>query len=211
MSFYLTKTPNIVKPLSRDLIWNLNPRFPTLYLTFDDGPVAGVTDWVLKILEEYKAKATFFCVGDNVKKNPVLFKQIVDQGHSVANHSYNHLSGWKTSNYTYYKNVLQANELIKSKLFRPPYGRITRQQVKGLKKRYKIIMWDVLSGDFDTNLKPETCINNVISASKSGSIIVFHDSEKSKINLMETLPEVLRYYTAEGYIFKNINQNEKFR
>ena len=211
MSFYLTKTPNIVKPLASDLIWNLKPQIPTLYLTFDDGPVVGVTDWVLDILEEYNAKATFFCVGDNVKKNPELFEQIVERGHSVANHSYNHLSGWKTSNYNYYKNVLKADELIRSKLFRPPYGRITRQQVKGLKKRFKIIMWDVLSGDFDVNLKPETCINNVISASKSGSIIVFHDSEKSKKNLMETLPEVLRYYTTEGYIFNNINQNDKFR
>ena len=211
MSFYLTKIPSIVKPLASDLIWNLRPQIPTLYLTFDDGPVVGVTDKVLEILDEYNAKATFFCVGENVEKNSGLFEQIRNQGHSVGNHSYNHLSGWKTNNYAYYKNVLKADELIRSKLFRPPYGRITRQQVKGLKKRYNIIMWDVLSGDFDVNLNPETCINNVISASKSGSIIVFHDSEKSKTNLLETLPEVLRYYTVEGYIFKNINQNEKFR
>lgn len=211
MSFYLTKTPNIVKPLASDLIWNLNPLTPTLYLTFDDGPVIGVTDWVLEILEKFNAKATFFCVGENVEKNPELFEEIIKQGHSVANHSYNHLSGWKTNNYTYYKNILKADELIGSKLFRPPFGRITRQQVKSLKKRYKIIMWDVLSGDFDVNLKAKTCINNVISGSKSGSIIVFHDSEKSKSNLMETLPEILRHYAAKGYNFKNIDQDDKIR
>lgn len=211
MSFYLTKTPNIVKPLASDLIFNLTPSVPTLYLTFDDGPVVGVTDWVLEILKEYNAKATFFCVGENVKRNPELFNQIIDQGHSVANHSYNHLSGWKTSNYSYFKNVLKANEIINSKLFRPPYGRITRSQVKGLKNRYNIIMWDVLSGDFDINIKPESCVNNVISAAKSGSIVVFHDSDKSKNTLMKTLPEVLRYYTVKGYIFKIINQDGKLR
>lgn len=211
MNFYLTKTPNIVKPLASDLIWNLKPPTPTLYLTFDDGPVIGVTDWVLDMLERYNAKATFFCVGENVNRNPELFEEIIKQGHSVANHSYNHLSGWNTNNYTYYKNVLKADELIGSNLFRPPYGRITRQQVKSLKKRYKIIMWDVLSGDFDVEIKAKACINNVISGSKSGSIIVFHDSEKSKSNLMETLPEILRHYTAKGYIFKKINQDDKFR
>ncbi|RLD25955.1 MAG: polysaccharide deacetylase family protein [Bacteroidetes bacterium] len=211
MSFYLTKIPDIVKPLASDLIWNLSPQTQTLYLTFDDGPVVGVTDWVLEILDRYNAKATFFCVGENVERNPELFEQIIKQGHSVANHSYNHLNGWKTSNFTYYRNVLKADELIGSKLFRPPYGKITRQQVKSLKKKYKIIMWDVLSGDFDENLKSESCIKNVIKASKSGSIIVFHDSEKSKSNLMETLPEILRHYTVKGYSFKNIDQDEKFR
>jgi len=211
LSFYLTKIPDIVKPLASDLIWNLSPQTQTLYLTFDDGPVVGVTDWVLEILDRYNAKATFFCVGENVERNPELFEQIIKQGHSVANHSYNHLNGWKTSNFTYYRNVLKADELIGSKLFRPPYGKITRQQVKSLKKKYKIIMWDVLSGDFDENLKSESCIKNVIKASKSGSIIVFHDSEKSKSNLMETLPEILRHYTVKGYSFKNIDQDEKFR
>jgi len=211
LSFYLTKIPDIVKPLASDLIWNLSPQTQTLYLTFDDGPVVGVTDWVLEILDRYNAKATFFCVGENVERNPELFEQIIKQGHSVANHSYNHLNGWKTSNFTYYRNVLKADELIGSKLFRPPYGKITRQQAKSLKKKYKIIMWDVLSGDFDENLKSESCIKNVIKASKSGSIIVFHDSEKSKSNLMETLPEILRHYTVKGYSFKNIDQDEKFR
>ena len=205
MSFYLTKIPDIIKPLASDLVWNLNPITPTLYLTFDDGPVVGITDWVLEILEEYNAKATFFCVGENVDRNPDLFDQIINQGHTVANHSYNHLSGWKTGNYTYFKNVLKADDLIGSKLFRPPYGKITRQQVRSLKIRYKIIMWDVLSGDFDINLKPESCINNVISASKSGSIIVFHDSEKSKENLFNTLPEVLRHFAAKGYVFDKID------
>lgn len=213
MSFYFTKTPNIVKPLASDLIWSFNSDNdkPVLYLTFDDGPVEGVTDRVLEELNKFNAKATFFCVGENVEKNPGLFNQISEQGHSVANHTFNHLNGWKTGNYSYYKNVLKADGLIGSNLFRPPYGKITRQQVKSLKKRFKIIMWDVLSGDFDVNITPERCLNNVIKASKPGSVIVFHDSQKAKGNIIEALPEVLKHFTEKGYIFKNISQYEKIR
>lgn len=209
MSYYLTKTPEIIKPFAKDLIWNFKPDVPTLYLTFDDGPVVGVTDWVLELLQKYKAKATFFCVGDNVRKNPSLFNNIIEQGHTVANHTYNHLNGWKSSNYSYYKNVLKANDLIKSAYFRPPYGKITRQQVKSLTKRYRIIMWDVLSGDFDINLSPDKCVMNVIKTAKSGSIIVFHDSLKASKNLKETLPIVLNHFYAKGFIFKNIDHIER--
>jgi len=211
LSYYFTKTPTIVKPLVRDLIWNFNPDKPILYLTFDDGPVLGVTDKVLAILDRYKAKATFFCVGENVRKNPDLFSLIIEKEHAVANHTFSHLNGWKTANFSYYKNVLEAEKLIESDLFRPPYGRITRQQVKVLKKRYKIIMWDVLSGDFDVNLKPESCIKNVINAAGPGSIIVFHDSLKAKKNILDSLPKILEHYTEKGYTFKSINRNEEFR
>ena len=211
MSFYFTKTPNIVKPLASDLIWSFNSDKPILYLTFDDGPVVGVTDRVLEELNKYNAKATFFCVGENVIKNPGLFNRIREQGHSVANHTFNHLNGWKTGNYSYYKNILKADRIIDSNLFRPPYGRITRQQVKSIKKRFKIIMWDVLSGDFDVNLSPERCLRNVIEASKPGSIIVFHDSQKAKENITGALPKVLKHFTERGFTFKNINQDEKIR
>jgi len=211
LSFYFTKTPNIVKPFASDLVWNFNPDVPTIYLTFDDGPVKGVTDKVLDMLDKYKAKATFFCVGENVKQNPELFNKIIEQGHSVANHSFNHLNGWKTGNFSYYKNVIKADKLIDSNLFRPPYGRITRHQANSLKKRFKIIMWDVLSGDFDVNLKPEACADNVIKASKSGSIVVFHDSLKAKDNMMGSLPFVLKHFTELGYIFKSINQHEQIK
>jgi peptidoglycan/xylan/chitin deacetylase (PgdA/CDA1 family) len=202
-----------VKPLASDMVWNYKPEAnaTTLYLTFDDGPVKGVTDKVLDLLEEFDARATFFCVGENVEKNPELFNRIKAQGHSVANHSFNHLNGWRTGNFTYYKNIIKADKLIGSNLFRPPFGRITRQQLKSLKKRFKIIMWDVLSGDFDANLNPEICADNVIKASKSGSIIVFHDSLKAKTNIMGSLPLVLNHFTEKGYRFKNINQDEKIR
>lgn len=211
MSLYFTKTPSIIKPLASDLVWSFKPIAPTLYLTFDDGPVNGVTDKVLDLLDRFNAKATFFCVGENVKKNPGLYNKIKENGHAVANHSYNHLNGWKTGNFSYYKNILKATELIDSALYRPPYGKITRQQVKSLKKRFKIIMWDVLSGDFDVNLNPKDCTKNVISASRSGSIVVFHDSLKAKRNILESLPEVLKHFSERGFLFKNINQDEKIR
>jgi peptidoglycan/xylan/chitin deacetylase (PgdA/CDA1 family) len=211
LSFYLTKTPNIVKPLASDMVWNFKPDTPTLYLTFDDGPVKGVTDEVLDMLDKFDAKATFFCVGERVKYNPVLFNRIINQGHSVGNHSYNHLSGWKTRNYSYFKNILKADKLIDSNLFRPPYGRITRLQAKSIKRRFKIIMWDVLSGDFDVNLNVEACANNVIRTSKSGSIIVFHDSLKAKENILGSLPLVLDHFTERGFLFKNIRQYEEIK
>ena len=204
MNLYLTKTPDIIKPFGRDLLWHVNTSENELYLTFDDGPVVGVTEYVLDILKKYKAAATFFCVGENAMKNPGLLNRIVAEGHRIANHSFNHLSGWKTANYTYYKNILKARKYIDSILFRPPYGRITRQQTLLLKKRFKIIMWDVLSGDFDNRNTPEICTNNVIKASKPGSIIVFHDSLKAKKNVLESLPLVLEHFALKGFTFKKL-------
>jgi len=206
LSFYFTKTPEILKPLSSELIWNFpDDKTPTIYLTFDDGPVKGITDVVLGMLKKYNAKATFFCVGENVVKYPKLYNKIIKEGHSVANHTYNHLSGWKETKYKYYKNVLKAKNVIDSDLFRPPYGRISPQQIKSLRNRFRIVMWDVLSGDFDPELNPEDCANNVIKSTKQGSIIVFHDSLKAKKNILESLPIVLKHFSNKGFEFSKID------
>lgn len=203
---YLAKTPEAVKPFAADLVWNFSRTEKSIYLTFDDGPTTGVTDVVLEILREHNALATFFCIGGNVRKNPGLFRQIQDSGHSVGNHTWNHMNGWKFSNYSYYRNVLECSDWVNSTLFRPPYGRITRAQVKTLKKRFSIVMWDVLSGDWKADLHPEKCLLNVISNAGKGSIIVFHDSLKAEKNVLYALPKTLRHYADLGYAFKAIPQ-----
>lgn len=175
-----------------------------LFLTFDDGPTLGITEWVLSVLKEYNAKATFFCTGENAENNPELFKQIIEKGHSVGNHGYSHIKGWRTSNKKYYQNVRRASDFINSNLFRPPYGRIKPSQIKQLKKEFKIIMWDVLTRDYNTNLKKETCLKKTLNSVKSGSIILFHDTRKAEKNLKYVLPEVLKYYTTNGYQFNSI-------
>jgi len=203
---YLAKTPEAVKPFAADLIWNFSRTEKFIYLTFDDGPTPGVTDQAIKILREYNAKATFFCIGGNVRNNRALYDKILDAGHSVGNHTWNHMNGWKFSNYSYYRNILECEELVHSKLFRPPYGRITRSQVRTLKKRYSIVMWDVLSGDWKKDIRPDKCLLNVISNAGKGSIIVFHDSLKAKKNMLYALPRALKHYADLGYSFKAIPQ-----
>lgn len=205
MRYYLTKTPEILKPLARDLVWSIRTDEPTVYLTFDDGPTVSVTDEVLAILDSFNAKATFFCVGENVKNNPKLFSELLDRGHAVGNHTQYHVNGWKTSSRQYLKNVIEANHYIGSNLFRPPYGKITRQQVKQIKPRFKIIMWDVLSGDFDRNTTGQKCVNNVLNAAKPGSIIVFHDSLKAKEKVLFSLPIILGKLREKGFNFKRLN------
>lgn len=180
---------------------------PSLFLTFDDGPNPEVTPIVCSLLEKYNAKATFFCVGDNVKKHPEVFQQLIDAGHSVGNHTFNHLNGWKTKNRLYYKNILKASECIDSNLFRPPYGRITRQQSMRLKDKYDIIMWDVLSVDFDSKVNASQCADNVIKNAKNGSIIVFHDSLKASATMLKALPEVLQHFANLNYQFTAIPMN----
>lgn len=187
------------------LIWNKPTKQKVLYITFDDGPHPTITPWALGILEQYNAKATFFCVGANAEKYPDALHQIIDKEHRVANHTYNHLKGWKTSLKDYIENAKLAAEYISSNLFRPPYGRIKHNQAKALKKLgYEIIMWDVLSGDFDQKLKGEDCYQNVIQNAKEGSIIIFHDSEKAEERLKFVLPKVLDHYSQLGYRFETL-------
>jgi peptidoglycan/xylan/chitin deacetylase (PgdA/CDA1 family) len=205
MSVYLAKTPQFFQSLFPNFVWRVPTQSKVLHLTFDDGPVPNITPWVLDQLKHYGAKATFFCVGDNIRKYPEIFKRIQDEGHSVGNHSYNHLSGWNTDNISYFHNVRYCASLVNSKYFRPPYGRIKPTQAQFLQRHYKIIMWDVLSGDFDDNITNEQCYVNVKKNAKEGSIVVFHDNIKAKEKLHFTLPKVLKEYSEMGYSFDKIN------
>ncbi|MEP7238189.1 MAG: polysaccharide deacetylase family protein [Ferruginibacter sp.] len=205
--FYFSKTPKWVRKLFTGSIWEMPGTKKAIYLSFDDGPHPVITPFVLDELNKYNARATFFCIGSNVAENQTLFKRILAEGHAVGNHTYDHLDGWKTKNAKYLQNILKAHDQIDSDLFRPPYGRITRKQRKGLtrqNKPFKIIMWSILSGDFDVNITPEQCCRNVLKNAKSGSVIVFHDSEKAKERLRFTLPIVLKYFSEKGFQFEAI-------
>jgi peptidoglycan-N-acetylglucosamine deacetylase len=207
--YYLVKTPLLLKKIYPSYLWSIDTKEKALYLTFDDGPHPEITAFVLKQLKRYNALATFFCIGKNVVSFPAVYEQILDEGHSVGNHTYNHLNGWKTENEIYLKDIAEASKVIDSSLFRPCYGRITSFQAKNLKpvmkgKEPTIVMWDVLSGDFDTDCTPQQCLANVVFASVPGSIIVFHDSEKAFTRLEYSLPKVLNYFSEKGYVFKSL-------
>ncbi len=206
-AMYLVKTPKFVPPLFPNYTWKIPTKEKVLYLTFDDGPVPEATPWVLKELAKYNAKATFFCVGENVKKYPGVFDQIKRQGHSVGSHTFNHCNGWITDNVPYYHNVRYAAELVGTELFRPPYGRIKRKQAQFLQRHYQIVMWDVLSGDFDQDLDPAEVAGNVMRNAKKGSIVVFHDSIKSLSNLKGALPMVLKHFSEKGYSFEALEEH----
>ncbi|MFM2207973.1 MAG: hypothetical protein RL213_1948 [Bacteroidota bacterium] len=175
-----------------------------LYLTFDDGPIPEVTPWVLEQLDHFGAKATFFCIGNNVRKHRNVYQRILQSGHSVGNHTYHHLNGWSTFNSDYFKDIELCNRLVGSELFRPPYGKIRPTQIARLKYAYRIIMWDVLSRDYDRNLTGETVLNTVLENSRPGSIIVFHDSLKAEERLRYALPKVLEHFSAKGYRFVSL-------
>lgn len=205
--YYLVKTPLLLKKIYPSYLWSINTKEKILYLTFDDGPHPEITPFVLQELKRYDALATFFCIGKNVVAHPAVYKQIQDEGHTVGNHTYNHLNGWKTENEIYLKDIAEASKVIDSSLFRPCYGRITGFQAKNLKpvmrgKEPTIVMWDVLSGDFDIDCTPQQCLANVLLASTSGSIVVFHDSEKAFPKLEYTLPRMLNHFSEKGYLFK---------
>ena len=179
----------------------MNPLEKKIYLTFDDGPVPIVTPWVLTLLKQSNIKATFFCVGANVTKNPEIYKQIIEAGHSVGNHTFNHLNGWNSDTNKYIENVKQCSEVVHSSLFRPPYGKLKKSQISNLKSQYSFIMWDVLSGDYDIATTPEKCLQNVTEQVRNGSIILFHDSVKAQQKMEYALPRFIEFAKEKGYEF----------
>lgn len=199
-----TKSPYILKHLFPSLVWHKERTKKTLYITFDDGPIPELTPWVLNELKKANAKATFFCIGDNVKKHPDVFKMIIDDGHSIGNHTFNHLSGWTTDTDTYLDNIKKCEDFFQTRLFRPPYGRITKPQISILKSQYSIVMWDVLSRDYNRRLSPFQCLHNAIDHAKEGSIVVFHDSLKAEKNLRYALPIALSYWAERGFELKGL-------
>ncbi|MFI8378463.1 polysaccharide deacetylase family protein [Leeuwenhoekiella sp. NPDC079379] len=208
------KTPKLVKRLYSKYIWDkiiTNNTERIIYLTFDDGPIPEVTPWVIDTLKEYNAKATFFCIGENVFKNPTTFKYLKNSGNSIGNHTYNHLNGWNTETTTYISNFLKAEALMQSKLssiqkiFRPPYGKIKKSQAKEILTRgYDVIMYDVLARDWDHSINEQKCLENVLRNTENGSIIVFHDSLKAERNMRYALPKVLKHFSELGYKFKGL-------
>lgn len=200
--------PGIIRKLRSDYIWKIPTDEKVLYLTFDDGPNITVTPFVLDELRKYNAKATFFCIGKNVEQQPELYQRILNEGHVCGNHSHNHLNGYKTGVKPYVENVEKAAQVIDTFLYRPPYGRIKRLQAKMLQKNlgYNIIMWHILSGDFDTEISGEKCLMNVLKNAVSGSVIVFHDSDKAFVRLQYALPKVLKHFHEQGYRFQAITK-----
>ncbi|MCM4155376.1 polysaccharide deacetylase family protein [Gramella sp. AN32] len=253
MEIFRARYPSFLKWLYPDRVSRIKDDH-SIYLTFDDGPIPVVTPWVLDQLKKFHAKATFFCIGENIQKHPEIFQRIISEGHAIGNHTYNHLNGWNTSNQDYLNNILEAEEVmcegrgtkdevrstkgegrigkyevrgkkyeVRTKkyelwtknselktpnfqLFRPPFGKIKNSQAKLLKKAgYQIVMWDVISGDYNENFTAEECKNNVLENTKPGSTIVFHDSRKAFKNLKEILPEILQFYAEKGLRFKSLD------
>jgi peptidoglycan-N-acetylglucosamine deacetylase len=197
--------PWIVRILAPSaLVWKLPDPSKSIYITFDDGPIPEVTPQVLEILRNHNAKATFFCVGDNVRKYPEVYSQILKEGHATGNHTFSHQKGNKTNDEHYFNDIDKCGELVKSPLFRPPHGRIKLSQIKYLKHKYKLIMWSILTGDYNHKLSKEQVLNNSIRHTKDGSIIVFHDSLKASERMLYALPRMLEHFTAKGYKFEKI-------
>ncbi len=213
--FYFFKIPTIIQKMYPNYLWRMPDTPKAIYLTFDDGPTPEVTEWVLAILKKYNAKASFFCEGQNVVKYPAIVKKVLSEKHSIGNHSFSHLNGCKTKKSTFIKDVEKATKAIDTVigkgnkkntfLFRPPYGKITKPQAIALQKMgYTIVMLDVMSGDFDTKIQPKQSLQKVIKYTKSGSIVVFHDYQKSFKTLQYVLPKALEYWTKEGYVFLSL-------
>jgi len=196
--------PKVVRMLYPQALWRFKEEGRTVYLTFDDGPVPEATPWVLDFLRNEDIKATFFCVGENVQTHAELFMQIIAEGHSVGNHTFNHVQGIKTSNEEYFANIEKAGTLINSNLFRPPHGVLKHSQFSVLKQNYRVVMWDVLSCDFDRTLTPDEVVKNVMNSIRPGSVIIFHDSIKAKQNMEIALPIVVEKLKKLGYTFKTI-------
>ena len=211
MSFWV-KTNYFIKRIFPNYVWDITNRENKVFLTFDDGPTPEITEWTLEQLKKYDAKATFFCIGNNIEKYPAIFQKIIQEEHAIGNHTFNHLKGWKITNDVYIENVKKCTENISQlntencQLFRPPYGKIKPSQSKALRRLgYKIIMWDVLSYDFDQTITPEECLDNVLKNVESGSIIVFHDSQKAEQNLKYVLPKTLAFLKEKGFVCDKID------
>jgi peptidoglycan-N-acetylglucosamine deacetylase len=204
---YLVKTPWWIKKwLYPDYLWSMPRNQKKIYLTFDDGPHPIATTFILDALKKYNAVATFFCIGKNITAHPDIYKRILSEGHATGNHTYDHLNGWKTKDKTYFENIIQASKYIDSRLFRPPYGRISRFQAKQAadKMNFTIVMWSVLSADFDIAITPQKCWRNVKRFAGNGSIIVFHDSEKAMERMKYALTETLEYFSKKGFVFEKL-------
>jgi peptidoglycan-N-acetylglucosamine deacetylase len=207
INFPPVKTPYLLKLIYSNLTWRIKTEKKEIFLTFDDGPTLEITSWVLLELKKYNAKATFFCIGSNIEKHPEIFKKIISEGHSIGNHTLNHVNGWKTSKNKYLHEIRLTECIINkyisynnSKLFRPPFGKITKTQAKTLlKKNYTIVMWDILAKDWMSNINPKRIKDIILKGGCKGSILVFHDSLKAEKNLKEILPEVLKYFSEIGY------------
>lgn len=204
---FLHKMPAVIRWIYPRLTWKKKVDDKIIHLTFDDGPVPGLTEEILDILHNYNVKASFFCVGENLKKHPGIAQRALDEGHRLGNHTFNHLNGWSTNVIDYVSNVALCQKQLldlkekRAPLFRPPYGKIKRNQINQLTQRYKIIMWDVLSGDFLSSITPEKCLRNTIKATSPGSIVLFHDNPKASKNVTYALPRYIEHFKKEGYSF----------
>ena len=199
---FIEQVPEIIRLLFSKALWRMNPKEKAVYLTFDDGPIPIVTPWVVDLLKQYDIKATFFMVGDNVRKHPQEFQYVVDNGHRIGNHTFNHLKGFITSTDRYVENVELADKFIQSNLFRPPHGLLRRSQYKELSKRYQFVMWDLVTRDYSFRLYGEDVLANVKKFVRNGSIITFHDSMRSESNLKYALPRAIDWLLEQGYEFK---------
>lgn len=204
--WYPVRTPAVFRWIYNRCIWQKSQTEKIVYLSFDDGPHPEITPFVLEELKKWNAKASFFCIGENVVRYPEIFEQIQQNGHTIGNHTFHHMNGWETNNETYFHDIQQAAEYIPAVLFRPPYGRIRFSQLKKIEKHttLTVVMWSLLSGDFDQSITPEKCVANILDNIRNGDIVVFHDSLKAKKNLTYALPIVLAYLKQQGYQCKQL-------
>ncbi len=207
---FFVSTPWWLRKLFPGCVWDVKTKEKTIYITFDDGPHPSITPFVLNELKKYNAKATFFCIGDNVKKFPAIYQQVIDEGHAIGNHTMHHINGWKNEDEKYLSDIAEAHQYIHTNLFRPPYGRITKSQIRKLHSsnlKLQTIMWSVLAGDWIATLSPEKCFTQVKNNVRPGSIIVFHDSDKANERMSYALPKLLEHFSKQGYSFKKVEIN----